>query len=129
MTTKKTTSITPFLTVPDGREAVKFYVSAFDAVEVKRFDMPDDKISSVIEIGNARFFVGDEEVHNGNVSPVPGAAHSVRIVLETSDADRLYSQAISAGAVSVCPMTTEDDWRIGKLKDPSGHLWELGYTL
>ena len=129
MTETNATKVTPFLNVKNGEAAVQFYMSAFDAIEVKRFDMPDGKLSSVIEIDGARFYVADEEAQNGNLAPDENSINSVRIILQTKNADRLFDQAISAGALAICPMTTEDDWRIGKLKDPFGHVWELGYTL
>lgn len=123
------TTVKPFLTVNNGKKAVDFYVSAFEAIETKRFEMPDNKISSVIEIEKAEFYVGDEEPHNDNFRPAENANNPVRIILNTKNADKLFEQAIRLGATEICPMTTEEDWRIGKLKDPFGHIWEIGYTL
>lgn len=123
------TTIKPFLTVKDCEKAVDFYVSAFGAIETKRFEMPDQKISSVIEIEKAEFYVADEEPQNGNLSPDLRSSNPVRMVLQTTNADELFEKAISFGATEICPMTTEEDWRIGKLKDPFGHVWEIGYTL
>ncbi len=91
--------------------------------------MPGQKISSVIEIEKATFYVGDEEPDNGNLSPDITLTSPVRIILQTNKADGLFEKAIQLGATAICPMTTEDDWRIGKLKDPFGHIWEIGYTL
>src|SRR5690349_19091204 len=129
MTDKDATTVKPFLTVNNGRKAVEFYISAFDAIETKRFEMPEQKLSSVIKIEDAEFYVGDEEPHNGNVSPDPGSVSPVRIILQTKKADELFEKALHLGATQLCPMTTESDWRIGKLKDPFGHIWEIGYTL
>lgn len=123
------TTIKPFLTVKDCEKAVDFYVSAFGAIETKRFEMPDQKISSVIEIEKAEFYVADEEPQNGNLSPDLKSSNPVRMVLQTKNADELFEKAISFGATEICPMITEEDWRIGKLKDPFGHVWEIGYTL
>jgi PhnB protein len=123
------TTVRPFLTVNNGEKAVEFYIAAFEAVETKRFEMPGNKLSSVIEIENAAFYVGDEEPHNGNLSPDIKSNNPVRIILQTKNADALFEKALMFGATQICPMTTEDDWRIGKLKDPFGHIWEIGYTL
>ena len=60
------TTIKPFLTVDNGEKAVEFYIAAFGAIEKKRFKMPEDKISSVIEIEKAEFYVADEEPNCGN---------------------------------------------------------------
>jgi PhnB protein len=129
MTDNNRTTVKPFLTVNNGKKAVDFYTSAFGAIETKRFEMPDQKISSVIEIEKAAFYVSDEEPHNGNLSPDLKSNNPVRIILQTKNADELFEKAIMLGATEICPMTTEDDWRIGKLKDPFGHIWEIGYTL
>lgn len=123
------TTVKPFLTVSKGKKAVTFYISAFGAIEKRRFEMPGEKLSSIIEIEKAAFYVGDEEPDNGNLSPDPNSISPVRIILETKNADELFEKALQLGATQICPMTTEDDWRIGKLKDPFGHIWEIGYTL
>jgi PhnB protein len=124
-----TTSVKPFLTVNNGIKAVAFYSAAFGAIEKKRFTMPGNKISSVLEIENAELYVGDEEPEFNNLGPGEERQSPVRIILTTQNADQLFDNAIKAGAQQICPMTTEEDWRIGKLKDPFGHIWELGYTL
>lgn len=124
-----TTTVKPFLTVHDAKNAIEFYVPAFGAIEKKRFEMPGNKLSSVIEIDSAEFYVGDEEPDNGNFSPGQYSGSPVRIILHTRKADELFENALRLGATQLCPMTTEDDWRIGKLKDPFGHIWEIGYTL
>lgn len=92
--------------------------------------MENHKISSVLEIEKAQFYLSDEEPQNGNISPdLQSKSSSIRIILETKKADELFEKALKYGAVAICPMTTEEDWRIGKLKDPFGHVWELGYIL
>ena len=123
------TTVKPFLTVNNGKKVVDFYISAFGAIETKRFEMPDQKISSVIEIEKAELYVGDEEPLNGNLSPDLKSSSSIRVILQTKNADELFEKAIKLGATEICPMTTEENWRIGKLKDPFGHIWEIGYTL
>lgn len=91
--------------------------------------MPGGKLTSKISIEGAEFWVGDEEPQFGNVSPGLTSNSPVRIILKTKHADELFEMAIKFGATQICPMTTEDEWRIGKLKDPFGHTWEIGYTL
>ncbi|KAA9352776.1 VOC family protein [Larkinella humicola] len=129
MTANTTTTVSPFLTVNNGKAAVDFYQSAFGAIELERHDRPDEKLTSKISIEGAEFFVGDEEPEFGNVSPDQRSSSSVRIILKTQHADELFGKAVTFGATEICPMTTETDWRIGKLKDPFGHIWEIGYTL
>ena len=128
MSSTKTT-IKPFLTVSDGIKAVEFYKAAFSAIEVQRFEMQNQKISSVIEIENAQFYLSDEEPENGNLTSGLKSNNAIRIILETKNADALFEKALQCGATAICPIKTEEDWRIGKLQDPFGHIWEIGYTL
>jgi PhnB protein len=83
----------------------------------------------VIEIESAVFYVSDEEPCNGNLNPDLKSNNPIRIILETKNADEIFQKALKFGAAEICPMTTEEDWRIGKLKDPFGHIWEIGYIL
>ena len=124
-----TTMIMPFLTVNDCRKAVAFYVNALGATELKSYPNSANGYMSKMTMNNSEFWVGDEEAENGNFSPVGNSHTSVRIVLRTKDADDIFSKAINLGATEICPMTTEDNWRIGKLRDPFGHIWEIGYIL
>lgn len=122
---KVKTSIKPFLTVNHGIKAVDFYINAFGAVELQRFHLSDNKISSVITIEGAEFYLSDEEPCDGTSNHIHGTP--IRIILETKNADRIFENAVKFGATEICPIATEEDWRIGKLKDPFGHIWEVGY--
>jgi PhnB protein len=129
MSENNTTTITPFLTVSNGKKAVDFYTAAFGAIEIKRFAKPEEKIYATLQMEGATFYIGDEEPELGNISPAINSHSPVRIILQTANADALFEKAIKAGATIICPMETEEDWRMGKLKDPFGHIWEIGYTL
>lgn len=119
----------PFLTVSNGKKAVEFYIGAMGAIEMTRYDNRGGRITSRMFVEGAEFWVGDEEPEFGNVSPGTATGTPVRIVLKTINADIIYERALQLGATQICAMTTEDHWRIGKLKDPFGHVWEIGYIL
>nr|WP_315248319.1 VOC family protein [uncultured Flavobacterium sp.] len=129
MTLNTTITIKPFLTVNDGKKALDFYVSAFSASVKTKYELPNGKLSAELVIENASFFIGDEEPEFGNLSPNAEHNNPVRLILTTRDADELFDQALKFGATAICPMTTEEEWRIGKIKDPFGHIWEIGYVL
>lgn len=129
MKSKRPTTITPFLVVKSGIEAVKFYKAAFGATEVVRYNAPGGKLTSKIAIEGAEFWLGDEEPEFDNLSPNTIGGSGVRIVLTVDDPDTLYARALEAGATQICPVTTEESWRIGKLVDPFGHIWEIGHPL
>jgi PhnB protein len=123
------TTIMPFLVVKGGVEALAFYTTALGATVVERDDMPDGTLMAKLMIGDAAFCIGDEEVEYGNRSPQTIGGSPVRIVLITADPDAVFANALQAGATQICPVTTEDTWRIGKLSDPFGHIWEIGHPL
>lgn len=129
MTLNTAITIKPFLTVNDGKKALDFYVSAFSASVKTKYELPNGKLSAELAIENASFFIGDEEPEFGNLSPNAEHNNPVRLILTTRDADALFDQALKFGATAICPMTTEEEWRIGKIKDPFGHIWEIGYVL
>ncbi|WP_426485223.1 VOC family protein [Flavobacterium sp. 2] len=121
------TNIKPFLTVNNAIDAVDFYINAFGAVESKRYLLENNKISSAITIEGAEFYLSDEEPCDGNQTAIQANNTPIRIILETKNADKIFENALKYGALEICPITTEEDWRIGKLKDPFGHIWEIGF--
>jgi PhnB protein len=129
MKSSRPTTITPFLVVKSGAKAVDFYVAAFGAQELARYDMPDGKLTSRISIEGAELFLGDEESEFNNLSPDTIGGSAVRIVLTVADPDTIFTRALEAGATQICPVTTEESWKIGKLVDPFGHIWEIGHPL
>lgn len=129
MKEKKLTTILPFLVVKSGLKAVEFYITAFAATEVVRYNLPGEKLISKIAIDAAEFWLGDEQPEFDNLSPTTIGGSAVRIVLTVSDPDTIFTRAVQAGATEICPVTTEESWRIGKLVDPFGHIWEIGHPL
>ena len=123
------TTIVPFLVVKNGVSAVEFYTSGLDAVELVRYDQPDGKLIAKLAIEGAEFWLGDEELEFGNCSPETIGGSPVRIILTVSDPDTFFARALDSGATQICPVRTEESWRIGKLKDPFGHIWEIGHPL
>jgi PhnB protein len=123
------TTITPFLVVNNGQKAIDFYISAFGATVTERFNMPDGRLTATISIDGATFYVGDEEPEYNNLSPTKIGGSAVRIILTVNDPDTVFANALNAGATQICPVTTEESWKIGKLSDPFGHIWEIGHPI
>ena len=121
--------ITPFLVVHNAGKALDFYKAAFGAQVLDKYDMPDGRVTSKIGIEGAELFVGDEEPEFSNFSPTTIGGSAVRIILTVGDPDAVFTQAVESGATQICPVRTEESWRIGKLKDPFGHIWEIGHPL
>lgn len=122
-------TITPFLVVSNAAKAAEFYINGFGATELDRYEISNTQLGIKLAIGNAAFFISDEEPEFNNLSPQTIGGSPVRLVITVADPDALFNQAIAAGATQICPVTTEADWRIGKLTDPYGHTWEIGCQL
>lgn len=117
------------LNVRGGGRAVAFYKAAFDAEETYRMEDPDGHVVSRLRIGSASFWVTDESPEHGNPAPETAGGSTVRLVLVTAEPDRLFAQAVAAGAIEVFPVGEDHGWRLGRIKDPFGHHWEIGYEL
>jgi PhnB protein len=127
------TSIAPWLSVRGSAKALTFYKSAFGATEVFRLDGPDDSIVARLSIDGAEFWLSDESPEHGNYSPEStggcSGGSTVRMILTVADPDAVFSQALNAGAAQVCPMTDDHGWRVGRVRDPFGHHWEVARRL
>ncbi|HTF18865.1 MAG TPA: VOC family protein [Chryseolinea sp.] len=122
-------TLLPFLVVANGANAIDFYVTAFGAAVIARYDAPNGKVTSRLSIEGADFWIGDEEPEFQNLSPTTIGGTAVRMVLTTRDPDTIFEHALKAGARQICPVTVEEFWKIGKLSDPFGHIWEIGHPL
>jgi PhnB protein len=117
--------IAPELFVHAGRAAVEFYKAAFGAVEDYRVE-GGEQIVAQLSIGDAAFWVHDEAPDHGNVSPRRAGACTVRLLLVVDDPDAVFARALAAGAEEMDPVGDEHGWRVGRLRDPFGHNWEIG---
>jgi PhnB protein len=123
------TTLAPFLSVRNGAKAVDFYKSAFGAEEIFRLEDPTGAVVSNLAINGHGFWVSDESPEHKNFSPETLNGGTVRMILTIEDPDAAFDRAVAAGATVVCPIRTENDWRIGRVLDPFGHHWEIGKPL
>jgi uncharacterized glyoxalase superfamily protein PhnB len=121
-------SITPYLTVNNAAAAIDFYKRAFEAKETSRLYDPDGKsiINAELKIGDSIVLLSDEFPHEGSRSPNSIGGTTVTLHVYTDDVDRVFNQAVSAGATVVMPLM-DAFWgdRYGQLKDPFGHVWSI----
>jgi PhnB protein len=95
--------IQPELWVPDASAAVAFYQRAFGAVVEHRVGEPDDPNGiAQLSVEGARFWVTSASEDMGRLSP---------------------------SASPATPSGDEHGWRLGRIKDPFGHEWEIGRPL
>jgi PhnB protein len=122
-------SIVPWLNVRKSAKAVEFYKTAFGAVEVYRIEDPDGNVVARLSVEGAEFWVGDESPEHLNFSPESLGGSTVRIILTVGDPDAVFARAVKAGASVVWPVSEGHGWRVGRVADPYGHLWEIGRPL
>lgn len=120
-------SLNPMLSVRNAKQAIAFYKAAFGAEEVYHIESPDGAVVSRLSIAGAQFWLSDESPEQANYSPESLGGCTTRMILVMPDPDALVSQAIAAGAQEIFPVAEEHGWRLGRVCDPFGHHWEIGY--
>lgn len=125
-------SLTAHLVCKDAAKAIDFYKKAFGATELSRFPGPDGKIMhATLKLGDSLCFLNDEmPMPNGGKSPQSLGGSPVTINYYVADSDRIFKQAIAAGAQEVLPIS-DQFWgdHYGVLRDPFGHLWAIAHRV
>jgi PhnB protein len=113
-------TVTPYLVVEGVGKLMDWLKAALGAKERYRATMPDGSVMhGEIKIGDSMVMLGEAKgEHKPNVA---------MIYLYVKDCDKLYAQAIKAGAESIMPPTNQfyGD-RSGGVKDPNGNQWWIG---
>lgn len=120
-------TITPYLIVRNGAEAIDFYKRAFGAKEIYRMEGPGGKVMHAeLQIGDSRFMLGDEQPGMGYSAPQPGTRVPVGLYVYVKDVDAVAAQAQAAGITVDKPVTDQfyGD-RSGSFTDPFGHSWSI----
>jgi uncharacterized glyoxalase superfamily protein PhnB len=120
-------SVTPSLVVCNAAEAIEFYKKAFNANEIYKFPTPDGKIlHAMIQIGDSFVMMSDEFPTMGMKSPATLGGTAVTLHLYVEDSDKIFKQAVDAGAVITMPIM-DSFWgdRFGTVMDPFGHSWAI----
>lgn len=121
-------TVTPHLVVQDGGAAIDFYSKVFGAKEQFRMPETNGKIRyAIMEIGDSFIALSDEFPEIGYISPHALKGSPVTICLEVEDAEKMYNQAIAAGANVMMPLEKTPllgDCRV-RVFDPFGHRWLL----
>ncbi len=124
-------TVTPYLTIAGGAQAIDFYKKAFGAKELSRSSTPDGKILNAnIKIGDSIVMLSDEFPGSDAKSPASLGSSTVTLHIYTKDVDRLWQRALSAGAKVRMPLDNQF-WgeRYGQLADPFGHRWSLSQRI
>ena len=119
------TYFAPHLTIRVLSPAVAFYQKAFSAIVLRKWDNPDGTIHvAEMEIDGAIFHLHEEVTRKNQLSPETAGGTTVLIGLFSPDPDKLFHDAVSAGASIVNTMQDYDyGYRQGTVTDPFGHQW------
>ena len=120
-------SVTPYLIVNGGAEAIEFYKKAFGAVELFRMPSPDGKIGHAeIKVGDSPIMLADEYPDMGYKGPQSIGGSPVSLMIYVEDVDTVFKQAVDAGAI--VKEALQDKFygdRMATVVDPFGHRWHL----
>jgi len=123
---KLKTTFLPTLSVRRGAAAVDFYKKAFGAGVVFCIADPEGAVVAQLSIDGVEFLVADESPAHENFSPETLGGSTIRMGLVVTDPDALAAQAVAAGATEIYPVADQDyGYRLGRIKDPFGHHWEI----
>ncbi len=112
-------NVTPYLAVEGADNLMQFVTHAFGAQEILRMDTPDGKIGHAeVRIGDSIVMLADAPTTDQG-EPMPAMIH-----LYVDDSDKVYRQAIEAGATSLREPTDQfyGD-RTAGVRDPVGNQW------
>lgn len=114
-----TQRIVPYLQVLGADQLITFLQQAFGGEQLRRQNLPDGSVA------HAEVRIGDTQVSMADAtSEYPPTQISLHLYVE--DADRVYAQALRAGATSMYEPTDQPYGdREGGVKDPFGNEWYI----
>jgi len=120
-------SLTPHITVRDAAGAIEFYKKALNAQELGVSKMPNGKVlHAALKIGDSILMLNDEFPEMGGAMAPRGETTGFAIHVYVEDVDKIFAQAVAAGAVVKMPLM-DQFWgdRYGHIVDPYGFKWAL----
>jgi PhnB protein len=125
----------PHLIVNDGMAALKFYEEVFGGEPGHNMMAPDGKrlMHGELKVDGHLMFVSDEfTAAEGGLCRTPQTlgGTSIRITLQTDNADDVVQRAVARGAKVRMPVQ-DMFWgaRYGQIEDPFGHVWGINQQL
>ena len=120
-------TLTPYLIVRGGANALEFYKQALGAEELYRLDAGEGKIGHAeLKIGDSIVMLADEHPEMGFKSPQSYGGTPVSLLVYVENCDASLQQAVAAGAKVTRPLADQfyGD-RSGTVVDPFGHMWTI----
>ena len=119
--------VTPYLFIDGVSAAIDFYCSVLGARERMRMPGPDGSVfHAELEVGDSMIMLGEQNPDMDVRGPRAIGGTPMMLHVYVEDADRVFEQAIGAGAKALRPV--EDQFygdRSGRFEDPFGHRWDV----
>ena len=130
-------SVTPYLTVKGGLEAIAFYERAFGAELLTQKLTEDGKrvTHAALDAFGTMIMLSDEfpEYDSDSKSPLTLGGTTITLHIgfdRPADVDAAMAKASACGCTVTMPaMDAFWGMRYGRLKDPFGHVWAFGAPL
>jgi PhnB protein len=120
------TSLTPFLVIPNSRRAIEFYRDVFGARVVDVTEMGGVVAHAVLDFGNGMLQLGEPQPDYGLVPPPDGDSDCYSIGLYCADVDDMVARAEAAGAtIREAATTFVSGDRFASIRDPFGVRWSV----
>jgi PhnB protein len=123
--------LVPLLVVRDAARAIDFYIEVLGAAEIVRYvNRPRGTISHAdLTVGDAAFSITEEaRAWNSDAPPSLGGSPVV-LQLRVEDVDAAFEKMRQAGGSVVFPLVEFCGERMGRVRDPFGHLWVLSQRI
>ena len=120
-------TVTPYLIVPDGHNALNFYEQAFDAMELFSMAVPDGAVMAAeMKIGDSIIMLSGECPGMETIRPQEGQWPPAVIHLYVEDAEAAFKKAVDAGC-KVGRELQDMFWgdRFGQVIDPFQQHWSI----
>lgn len=125
-TPKGASSITPFLAIPNAREAISFYQDVFGARVVDVTEMGGIVVHAVLDFGHGFLQIGEPNPEYHLVTPPDGDDDCYSLGLYVPDVDTVVAGAEAAGSTirePVADFVSGD--RYASIRDPFGIRWSI----
>ena len=125
-TPKGSSSITPFLVIPEARAAIAFYQDVFGARVVDVTEMGGVVVHAVLDFGHGMLQLGEPMPDYHLISPPAGDDDCYSMGLYASDVDAVVAAAEAAGAIIREPVANfVSGDRFASIRDPFGVRWSV----
>jgi PhnB protein len=83
-------------------------------------------IVAQLAVGDSHFWVASASSALRRFSPTSIDGATARVLLLVEHPEAVVRQAVISGASELMPVGDEHGWRLGRIRDPFGHEWEIG---